>query len=78
LARQVNGAIVRGRAAAWKRVKRNKGAPGIDGMTIDDYPEFARENWERIASQLRKGNWIENSAGADMYLPVMPMISSSW
>lgn len=40
---------------AWKRVKRNKGAPGIDGMTIGDFPEFARENWERIASQLRKG-----------------------
>ena len=40
---------------AWKRVKRNKGAPGIDGMTIGDFPEFAREHWERIASQLRKG-----------------------
>jgi RNA-directed DNA polymerase len=42
---------------AWKRVKRNKGAPGIDGMTVDDFPAFAREHWERIASQLRKGTY---------------------
>jgi RNA-directed DNA polymerase len=42
---------------AWKRVRRNKGAPGIDGMTVGDFPDFAREHWERIASQLRKGNY---------------------
>jgi RNA-directed DNA polymerase len=40
---------------ARQRVKRNKGAAGIDGMTIGDFPAFAREHWERIASQLRKG-----------------------
>jgi len=29
---------------AWRRVKANKGAPGIDKMTIKEFPEFARTN----------------------------------
>lgn len=43
--------------SAWQRVRRNRGAPGIDGMTIDEFPAFAREHWERIASQLREGTY---------------------
>jgi len=42
---------------AWKQVKANKGAPGIDGMTINDFPAFAREHWERIRSQLSEGTY---------------------
>ncbi len=41
---------------AWKRVRVNKGAAGIDGMTIDDFPAWAKEgNWKRIMNELRSG-----------------------
>lgn len=38
-------------------MKRNKGAPGIDGMTVADFPAFAREHWPRIATAIREGNY---------------------
>lgn len=40
---------------AWQRVKANQGAPGIDDMSIEDYPEFARTNWPGIKSVLLDG-----------------------
>ena len=40
---------------AWKRA--NRGAPGVDGMTVDDYPAFAREHWPDIRRALLDGSY---------------------
>jgi RNA-directed DNA polymerase len=41
--------------SAYKRVKTNKGAAGMDDMSIDAFPEFVRRHWERIRSSLEQG-----------------------
>ena len=42
---------------AWKRVRRNKGSPGVDRMTIDDAKDYLREHWPSIRSQLLAGTY---------------------
>lgn len=43
--------------AALKRVRQNKGGPGIDGMTVGELPEHLRREWERIRGELLSGTY---------------------
>jgi len=43
--------------AALKRVRQNKGSPGVDGMTVDELPKYLSEDWETIRAQLLAGNY---------------------
>ena len=42
---------------ALKQVRRNKGAPGIDSMTVDELPDFLRLHWPKIRQQLIDGSY---------------------
>jgi len=39
---------------AYKKVKANKGASGIDGITIDEIDEYLKVNWVEIREKIRK------------------------
>ena len=43
--------------AALKRVKQNKGSPGVDGMSVDDLTPHLVAYWEAIREQLLAGNY---------------------
>jgi len=43
--------------AAWLAVKRNGGAPGIDGMTTEQLRDHVRKHWETIRIKLLEGTY---------------------
>ncbi len=42
---------------ALQRVKGNKGNPGVDGMTVDELPEYLKQHGLKIGEQLRNGTY---------------------
>src|SRR5208282_4897500 len=42
---------------AWRRVRSNKGSPGVDGMTVDAAKDYLRERWPNIRAQLLEGTY---------------------
>jgi RNA-directed DNA polymerase len=46
---------------AYHRVVGNKGAPGVDGITVDDLAPLLRERWEAIREELLSGSYVPNA-----------------
>ena len=42
---------------AYKRVKANKGAPGIDGMTIEEASSYIREHKDGLIGRIKRGKY---------------------
>ena len=39
---------------AYKKVRANKGASGVDGITVDEVHQYLKENWSSIKERIRK------------------------
>jgi RNA-directed DNA polymerase len=42
---------------ALKRVKGNKGSPGVDGMTVDELPSYVWKHWDSLREDLLQGRY---------------------
>ena len=43
---------------AYHKVRANKGAPGVDGMTVDDLKACLKDHWPRIKERLFSGTYV--------------------
>lgn len=44
--------------AALERVRKNGGASGVDGMTVEELPDHLRKHWEGIRAKLDRGSYV--------------------
>lgn len=49
-------------AEAWKKVRSNKGAPGVDGIRIEHFPKWGRPQWNDIKKRLLEGTYVSSPA----------------
>ena len=42
---------------AWKQVRANQGAAGVDGMTVDNFLGWAKLHWQQCNNQLQDGSY---------------------
>ena len=42
---------------ALRRVKANKGSPGVDGMTVEQLPDYLRAHWPQHRDELLRGTY---------------------
>ena len=42
---------------ALRRVKANKGSPGVDGVTVHELPAYLKQHWTTLREQLRDGTY---------------------
>jgi RNA-directed DNA polymerase len=54
--------------AALSQVQANKGAPGVDGMSVDDLPDYLRRAWPEIRKQLLSETYVPAPVRT-VYLP---------
>src|SRR3989442_13745679 len=49
---------------ALRRVKANKGSPGVDGTTVEQLPDYLRAHWPQHRDELLRGTYTRRPSYA--------------
>src|SRR2546426_727275 len=49
---------------ALRRVKANKGSPGVDGITVEQLPDYLRAHWPQHRDELLRGTYTRRPSYA--------------
>lgn len=69
--------------AALKRVTQNKGSAGVDGLTLDELPQYLKRHWPRLRQELLEGRYqpqpvkrviIPKSGGGERFLGIPTVV----
>ncbi|NUX59633.1 reverse transcriptase domain-containing protein, partial [Paraburkholderia youngii] len=61
---------------AFKRVRANKGAAGVDGLDIDQTSRHLVTAWSAIREQLLKGTYRPREQGTPQGGPLSPLLAN--
>lgn len=63
--RQIEAVVERGNLlTAYARVMKNKGAPGVDGLMVDQFASWLKENWPSVRTALLAGDYMPQAVRA--------------
>ena len=56
---------------AWKKVQANKGAPGVDAVTITEFADNERDNLYKLWNRMSSGSYFPGAVRAWRYRRTM-------
>ncbi len=48
--------------SAWRQVKTNRGAPGVDGISVEEFPAKTRSQWKEVKLQVLQASYFPKPA----------------